>query len=718
MNTRTNRASRKKIRVGDATVEVHCRGKDLLGLGKVWIGRKLLRSDRELIRPGIQTPDGLEAVRYELVSITQTKRSVRIRTRPVWRAAVKMEWLQRDMHELVNTASWSDEIASHPSARLDIVLKPSSRTVDGRKYRGFRYGFSYRGSGRRIYQILDRATWELDGNIAGDHWMMKTTWTKPVVHFRRDTVYCTQWFAPGWPPNRNPYLFQFVPLYAHLQGFTYQYDGEGTLLTVHERPSHVRSLFQRRRRSPVLLHFNQFCFDLTDSVDTPPREILYAERPDGADETSAINHYLRVRDFVFDRVHGHYGTTFQPNRMLGKIESWDLARMDRAEDICRAFEKWGFRRAFLQPLYPCPTTEIHSKVRAPEGQELSDYVQWDFGNICSPLSMDIAPDYGGDEGFARLMKAGKRYGVEFFMWFGCHFSPYMKPPFEDFWARDPSGQRQRNNYEGWLLVMNLANPEVFNWVFDHFRKYRKLGLAGLFRDSHWNMCADTIHFQHSGGMGPEEQYRKMPQPPEPEDMLPLMSVQSFHDREVEMQRKCQRELDLIYYVESCGILATSWYGVDYGIISGNEWMLHDLGTGLDGDGARKAGRSYEEAYFRGMACRIAFACQINPNRWEGEGKSRPDYLSDEVIAMNHGFLRVEKDLDRMEVLAEDRGIRWRSVDGATQTVFAYSDFALPVPDQAAVYEAIADEAVPIEGGTVHCRARRIYRIRQARGITS
>ena len=89
--------------------------------------------------------------------------------------------------------------------------------------RGFQYGFSYRCKGRRIYQILDRATWELAGSVVGNTFIMRTVWSPPVVRFKRDTQYNTCWFFPGGP-NRNATMFQLLPLYAELQGFTFQHD--------------------------------------------------------------------------------------------------------------------------------------------------------------------------------------------------------------------------------------------------------------------------------------------------------------------------------------------------------------------------------------------------------------------------------------------------------------------------------------------------------------
>ncbi|MDP6380702.1 MAG: hypothetical protein QF662_05080, partial [Phycisphaerae bacterium] len=175
----------KKVKSGyritfpEATIDVHTSGKDLAGIGKVRIAGRLMRSGKEMILPAIITPDGLMINRYELVKIIRGKSGVTLRTRPIWRTIPKMEWTEHAMHALTPIDTWSREIPSPKSARLDITLKPANRKIDGREYVGFEYGFSYRCKGRRIYQILDRATWELDGNVNGDSFIMRNTYSPP-----------------------------------------------------------------------------------------------------------------------------------------------------------------------------------------------------------------------------------------------------------------------------------------------------------------------------------------------------------------------------------------------------------------------------------------------------------------------------------------------------------------------------------------------------------
>ncbi len=69
------------------------------------------------------------------------------------------------------------------------------------------------------------------------------------TRFAKDTVLYSGWYFPGVP---NPNVFQHKPLHTQLRGFTFQYDAEQVLLATHERPSHVRALYQRESgRLPI-----------------------------------------------------------------------------------------------------------------------------------------------------------------------------------------------------------------------------------------------------------------------------------------------------------------------------------------------------------------------------------------------------------------------------------------------------------------------------------
>ncbi|MDK1032564.1 MAG: hypothetical protein QGD94_11190, partial [Planctomycetia bacterium] len=389
-------------------------------------------------------------------------------------------------------------------------------------------------------------------------------------------------------------------------------------------------------------------------------------------------------------------------------------KTENMPEIFRTAKEWGFNRAFFMPMWASPTTEMNTKIRGTKSHpKLSKYAGWRFGNMCCPLAMDIAPDYGGWRGFRKIMTSAREAGLELYMWFGGHFSRHSTVPEARIWATDQCGQNQRNNYNGGLHVANIRDPRLFNYYFNNFKKCRDAGLAGLFRDGHFNLCVDTINYLPGPGTtkgGSPDQIGRLRHDPSPEDAFPLADIQDFHDAEAELQRKVQRELGMIYYVESAGILGMPMTGTYYKHLRGNEWLFQDVATHCSPKEAREHGMPYRLAYFRAMACRLSFNILMDPNEWKGPEKSRPRFLNDSFIAMIKGFGRVEDDLDVMHVLPGDRGIRWMTKDGKTETIFAYKAFDLDVPEGAKVTDVVADAPASVARGKARCKAMRIYQV--------
>ena len=247
-----------------------------------------------------------------------------------------MDWTEHALHPLVNTAPWSKDPASPEGTRLDWVIREVNETLDNVPYAGFSYGFRYQAPEHPVYQIEDKATWELGGNIVGNGFIMRGG-NAPHTRFKQDTVLYSGWYFPG---IANPHVFQHKPLYTQMQGFTFQYDSDHVLVTVHEHPSHVRALYQRASNEPTLLHFNQFCFDLTTKVDTPPRKILVGPRKKKT-ETGTGQSLFRLRDFLQEQHRQFYGLRYDRARATAHVETWAIVKMDSFQPIFEQLRRLG-----------------------------------------------------------------------------------------------------------------------------------------------------------------------------------------------------------------------------------------------------------------------------------------------------------------------------------------------------------------------------------------
>lgn len=659
--------------------------KQVKGISNVLLNGKLLRNSYECIFPQISTPDGLEVNRYELVGVEKRGDTAVITTRPHFKVGHRMEWSEHALHLRVNTKSWTHELKSPDNAVLEWVFKEETEIFDGVEYEGFSYGFRYRCPGYSIYQIEDKATWELGGNASGNTFIMRGGTLKPVIEIKDDTYLFSGWDLPG---IANPHVFQHMPLYTCLQGFTFQFDEENILVTVHERPSHVRSLFLKERNDNKLLHFNQFCFDLTDEIKTPARKILIGKR--GADTRTAIfNHFLRVRDTIQQKIRDYYNIKLDTTRPSAHVETWEIANTDNFEPIWEQLNSWGIKRAFLMPLWRSNETDIVPRFK--EDRKRFGVL----GNMCCPLELEIAECYGGWDGFKnKVLSKAVEMGIETYMWFGSHFSSFspLEEKINDIFARDVSGQHNRNNYGHVLFAVNQNSREYQEYLIEAFRKAKECGLNGVFRDSHFNMASDTINYLH---VPYEEQQDGTTMDRigfiDRQDKSEKDIIMSMHDTEVKIQSRFQNELGMLYYVESPGMIGTPMCGTDYEQTRGYEFIFSDMDTGLNYDKVLEFGDDMDMVYFRGLSVRLMYQLNIEVNKFPSKESIDRWWNPDTMAPMAKAFLKVEPYMKRMTLLEDENGIEWD--DGKHKVVFAYKDFIYNYEGSKNIKEVISGKSL-------------------------
>ena len=659
-------------------------GKWLKGIGAVSLHGKALRDTTECIWPEIATPYGVEVCDFELQDVRLEAGAIIVSTRPFYRVIHRMEWTEHAMHPLTNTASWSKRPSSGEGSRFDWILCEVNETYDGVPYAGFSYAFRYEGPKHPIYQIEDKATWELGGTVVGNGFIMRGGGA-PHARFKQDTPYYSGWDLPS---IANPHVFQHKPLYTQMQGFTFQYDASQVLLTVHDHPSHVRSLFQRQGGQPSLLHFNQYCFDLTEQHTTPARKILVGTRKDGSESTRA-NHYLRVRDFLQDQHRKYYGLKYDKARPVSHMEANGLAQMENFKPVLDQLKKWGIHRAFIMPIWRSPDTDIN-----PRFEKDRDRFGV-FGNLCCPLELEIADCYGGWEGLRSVTQHAASLNMETFTWHASHFSSItpLTKDIPDLFCRDVNGQFNRNNYGHVLWAVNQRSPKYQEYLMAAYRKAKDCGLNGIFHDSHFNLATDTINFLHI------DYYDEgKPVPPGrfhfPSEVQGQDQILSMHDTALHLQSRLQNEYGFFYYVESEGALGTSWSSPDYADIRGNEYIYSNLDAGFDHEGLAKSGDDVVMAYFRALSVRLTYQVGIEPNLFPAPRSIVRWWRPEAMVPFNLAFARVEDHMEEMWILEHDNGIVWKGP--GTEVLFAYKDFDYPAKGSVEVLDAVTNRASKVE----------------------
>ncbi len=668
-------------------VQVLKRGKTFLGLGQVRVQGVDLRAEERPILPAIASPDGWQVLNFELAKITERREAVELVLKPRLVLQPKMEWACHAMHQRVPLDDYSEAAWTEPGSELRLTIRADEGKLGDLDAVGFSYAYSWRSRERRVFQILDRATWEIGGKASGNTTIMRGAFQPPVVTFaKRSDTYSTRWYADDC--TRNPYIFQFLPLYTQMQGFSFQYHKAGLLVTMRDTPSHVRSLFEKEAGSNVFLHYHQLCGDLAARFDAPAQRVLFVAGK--ADATARYNQWDALYRQVGAWAHAHYGVRHERAVSRGEMFSWVAVDIDK----CTRYGMPMLAEAGVKMVYG-PTVWQ---------SEQSEH----DGNVCQILDYAPAKRFGGDAGLKALCDAAHGHGMGVFLWVGScvgHNSPFIhKNP--EWFARMQNGQIDNDHYQIDLATWNERNPGLRKYLVDRMGKAKALGVDGVFRDSHFNMSTDKFHFHFGKGAAGGVTADRIEQAGASTGDTPGQ-IDSLHDASMDLMKEMQHELGFHYVVESTGLFGVAWGGPQHRDYRGYEWLFVDTYRGLDMGAIEAAGDAPEDVWFRSYAnrvcCHVTYEC-------EGEKGRLSRWFTPRMSAVMKAYNQVEGHMrGERTIFADDAGILWR--DGDVQVLWAYRAQRLDLGGDSVVQDVIAgtEQATTwlaaVAGGVYRIRSR-------------
>ena len=161
-------------------VQVLKRGKTFLGLGRVRVQGVDLRAEERPILPAIASPDGWQVLDFELAKITERRKAVELVLKPRLVLQPKMEWACHAMHQRVPLEDYSEAAWTEPGSELRLTIRADEGKLGDLDAVGFSYAYSWRSRDRRVFQILDRATWEIGGKASGNTTIMRGAFQPPI----------------------------------------------------------------------------------------------------------------------------------------------------------------------------------------------------------------------------------------------------------------------------------------------------------------------------------------------------------------------------------------------------------------------------------------------------------------------------------------------------------------------------------------------------------
>ena len=451
---------------------------EFLGLGRVWIGRTLVRSGRLPLRPYTQTFAGLELAGLKLLRVRGGRIELEAQFRPM-PVKVMRDHSFDPIHEI---GDWGQDAVAGVG-RLDLVIEPARDEFNGVPFTGFAYHWEYRSQDVPLYWLMDQASWELGGDITGATAVSQSSCSAPVATFDRTNAWSTEGilFFLVEQGNQNPVMTHNLPRWASHGAFDFQYKGDTTLIGVFERVELIRSVICRDAGKPELKHFDKHIFDQALSVRTSPKKILLNTNPKTG--TAQQNLWTWIHEDVEHRARAEFGLKQEPFVPILSQNFWlNFTADSYLKDLIPAAAAIGCRTVFVDNLKKSAMTD-----RTP----FPGTFNW---NMCCGHEYQIAPELGGVAGVKRLAAQAKALGITVRSW--TNNDQALSSPLNDS-ERDSKGwfvlledtrQKYGGAYAGVMSVLDFGVDAARDYfVKSHRAIARQTGLNWFFFDSFYNV---------------------------------------------------------------------------------------------------------------------------------------------------------------------------------------------------------------------------------------
>ena len=695
-------------------IEFHTRGEEFLGMGAIQAGDTLLRSGRRPMFVEIRNPSGIALTDFRTVDEQRGPDGLVLEMSAKSRAAGMMEWMVHEVRNRYNTADWTGDLEPAQNTRLRLEVRPVTRRLGSTECVGLRYQYHYHSESIPIYKILDRGTWEIGGHAVGSEFWMRNCFVPAIVEFRSvQQFHSTEWYLPD---ATNPNVFQFLPLQTELQGFTFTSSNAGTLITRATEVAHVRSLFEKPRGQDEIVHWHEHCGDLGNEFHTSPIEVLWA--PGSLDRVGRANLYEAIRDLCHEELHNQVGMKRERVTTYGQIEEWGPADLER------------YRNLGLPKLLDAGVKTVGLANHFENNMNV-----WGVSNMCCTVDYKVAESVG-EQKLAAFCEDAAKGGARVEMWgntsvstltlkFDEHDAPSDRIRFlpregsvmealrksKDPWVRNMSNAIEADHYTPSFAVMNLRDEVVRDyWMKSWGYAHDKVGIAGIFLDSSFNLSSDKFHYIQNTGAGMSGgtadqthllgHYRPAIEPPQ----AILSQYRAHLDLMAAMQRAGYQ-----YCNEDLGVFGLHRHGPGIHARLDSLPIWQECICTFDRAEIEKAGADPDDIFFRGLAYRMMWILcwDIRNDRltWHYAGRRiAADDPSPWQLALLKAFNEVNDLMANREILPGETGVIYRA--GNRQVLWAFTPMTLPLAVPSTVRDVLAGSEETME--CVQAQARRIY----------
>ena len=480
----------KTVVLGNCKFEILSENDRFVGLGKIWIGSTLVRSGRLPLQPGTQTFTGLELAALRLLGVDEKPGEIRVKLEARFSPLPVKLMRDHSFDPIHETGDW-DKPVTAGTGQLDIVLRPATDTFNGVSFRGFSYCYDYRSENVPLFYVLDKASWELDGDIVGATAYSQSSCSAPAATFDKDTAWTTEgvlWFLAE-QSNENPVMTHNLPRWASHGSFDFQFKGSSTLVGVFEHVDLIRSIICRDAGKPELKTFDKHIFDQALTCRTAAKSIMI--NTDAKTTVGQQNLWTWIYDEVDHRALAEFGMKDEPIIPYLCQNYWDNFTVDTYyKDLLPAVAAIGIRRIFVDNLKKSSMTE-----RAP----MPDVFHW---NMCCNHEYEISDRLGGVKRVKDFTDTCRRNNVQVMVW--TNNDQALSSPINAS-ERDEKGwfvrlEDCRLKYGGAYAcvfsVLDMAEPAARQYFVDsHIKIKEQTGIDALFFDSFYNLGFMPVNYR-------------------------------------------------------------------------------------------------------------------------------------------------------------------------------------------------------------------------------
>ncbi len=493
--------TRATYSLGLCRFDVLTEGDAFVGLGEIAIGDTVVRSGRLPIKVRTQTFSGLRLSGQRLLGVQQSAEEIRVQVALTFTPMEVKMLRDHSFDPIHDMQDWDVEHVGG-SGQLDIVLRPAADTFNGVSFSGFSYAYDYQSADTAIFYLLDLASWELDGDIAGATVVSQSSCSAPVVTFAADTAWTTEgvmhWADPAVEPNMI--MTHNLPRWASHQAFDFQYKGDHTLIGVYHHLELIRTLLSREAGKAELKTADKHIFDVAKAYQTSPKAILLNSAPKSAVDQQ--NLWTWIFDAVAERARGEFGLREVPVRPHMSVNFWTGFTIDSyRRDLLPAAAALGVQEIFIDNVNRSAMTE-----GCPHPENMF--------NMCCGHEYEPAPTLGGEKALQRFVEDCGTAGITTFSW--TNNDQAISSPLNHWYKEEYAGwyvkmEDTRTKYGGaYMAVFHIwsFNSEGArrNWI-DSLKKIRATtGLSGYLFDSFYNLGFMPVDYRDGK---PRTQWRKL-----------------------------------------------------------------------------------------------------------------------------------------------------------------------------------------------------------------